>query len=400
MPYERSPRRGSRSAPHAPARTGGPRGPGGRRERPVASRDPRFATDDRPPAARPRPSARPDAAAPRRPEERPESHARPPVAAAPAGVTHVVATADDEGQRLDNWLLRRMKGVPKSHVYRILRRGEVRVNGKRAKPETRVSAGDDVRLPPVRSAAEIGPPRVPDSLRAAVEAAIVHEDRDLLALAKPAGLAVHGGSGLSFGVIEALRASRPEETLELVHRLDRDTSGLLLVARNRPALRTLHALIREGRLEKRYLALVRGQWDLGRKTIDVPLDVRAKQGGERMVRVREGGKASESTFEAVDFYGARGTLMQVDIATGRTHQIRVHAAFAGHPIAGDEKYGDREFNAEMRELGLTRMFLHAHAVSFEWPDSGRTFAVSVPLPPELASVVERLATTRRRRARR
>jgi 23S rRNA pseudouridine955/2504/2580 synthase len=326
----------------------------------------------------------------------------PPPTAAPtggSGVSHVVASADDAGQRLDNWLLRRMKGVPKSHVYRILRKGEVRVNGKRAKPEYRVEAGDDVRLPPVRTAEQVGPSRVPDGLIRAMEAAVVFQDDDVIALAKPPGVAVHGGSGLSFGVIEALRASRPDETLELVHRLDRDTSGLLLVARNRRSLRTLHELIREGRFEKTYLALVKGPWNFGRKTIDVPLDVRGKQGGERMVKVREGGKESESTFEPVDFYGPTATLMKVDIATGRTHQIRVHAGFAGHPIAGDDKYGDRDFNEQMKELGLDRMFLHAHAVSFEWPGSGKQFAVSVPLPPELAAVVERLTTSRRRRRR-
>ncbi|MFO0453558.1 MAG: RluA family pseudouridine synthase [Pseudomonadota bacterium] len=316
------------------------------------------------------------------------------------GVQRVTVPADDAGQRIDNWLLRTLKGVPRSHVYRILRRGEVRVNGKRAKPEYRMEAGDEVRLPPVRPEAEAGPRRVPDSLIRTVESAIVHADEDLLVIAKPPGLAVHGGSGLAFGVIEALRASRPDEPLELVHRLDRETSGLLLVARKRAALRTLHALIRDGEMQKRYLALVRGQWDLGRKIIDVPLDVRGKQGGERMVKVREGGKESQSTFEAVDFYGAKATLMQVDIATGRTHQIRVHAAWANHPIAGDDKYGDREFNAQMRELGLERMFLHAHAVSFEWPGSRKTFAVSVPLPPGLAGVVDRLATSRRKRSRR
>lgn len=320
-------------------------------------------------------------------------------AATGAGVTHVVAVADDAGQRLDNWLLRRMKGVPKSHVYRILRKGEVRVNGKRAKPEYRVEAGDDVRIPPVRSAEQVGPARVPDSMIRSVEDCIVFQDDDVLAIAKPPGLAVHGGSGLSFGVIEALRASRPTESLELVHRLDRDTSGLLLVARNRQSLRTLHALIREGHFDKQYLALVKGPWNFGKKTIDVPLDVRGKQGGERMVRVAEGGKESESTFEPVDFYGSKATLMRVDIATGRTHQIRVHAAFAGHPIAGDDKYGDREFNEEMTELGLNRMFLHAHAVSFEWPATGKQFSVSVPLPPELAMVVERLTTSRRKRRR-
>jgi 23S rRNA pseudouridine955/2504/2580 synthase len=318
-----------------------------------------------------------------------------------ARVSHVAVAAADEGQRLDNWLLRTLKGVPRSRVYRILRRGEVRVNGKRAKPEYRVAAGDDVRLPPVRTPAEAGPRRVPDSLQATVEAAIVHADREVLVVAKPAGLAVHGGSGLSFGIIEALRASRPDESLELAHRLDRDTSGLLLVARSRPALRTLHALLREGKVEKRYLALVKGPWNLGRKTIDAPLATRARQGGERMVRVQSGGKASASTFAPVDFFGPRATLLQVDIATGRTHQIRVHAAHAGHPVAGDDKYGDREFNASLRELGLTRMFLHAQALSFEWPVSGKTFAANAPLPAELATVLERLAAARgRTRSRR
>ena len=323
-----------------------------------------------------------------------------PSSAAPGGaVQHVAVAADDAGQRLDNWLLRRFGGVPRSPIYRILRRGEVRLNGRRAKPEQRVAAGDDVRLPPVKAAPVGAPRRVPDALIAAVERAIVHSEPDLLVIGKPAGLAVHGGSGLAFGVIEALRASRPAETLELVHRLDRDTSGLLLVARNRRALREVHALLREGRVEKRYLALVRGSWDLGRKTIDVPLATHARQGGERVVKVDAAGKASASTFAPVDFFGARATLLAVDLGTGRTHQIRVHAAHAGHPVAGDEKYGDDEFNAAMRELGLNRMFLHAQAMSFEWPGSERQFAVSVPLPPELATVLERLAATRRRARR-
>ena len=323
-----------------------------------------------------------------------------PSAALPAGrVQHVAVAVDDAGQRLDNWLVRRFSGVPRSHIYRILRRGEVRLNGRRAKPEQRVAAGDDVRLPPVKAAPVDRPRRVPDSLIAAVEQAIVHSDADLLVVSKPAGLAVHGGSGLAFGVIEALRASRPRETLELVHRLDRDTSGLLLVSRNRRALREVHALLREGRVEKRYLALVKGSWNLGRKTIDVPLATHARQGGERVVKVHATGKASASTFAPVDFFGSRATLLAVDLDTGRTHQIRVHAAHAGHPVAGDDKYGDREFNVSMRELGLNRMFLHAQAISFEWPGSGRQFAVSVPLPPELAAVLERLSATRRRARR-
>jgi 23S rRNA pseudouridine955/2504/2580 synthase len=314
-------------------------------------------------------------------------------------VSHVTVQAGEAGQRIDNWLLKRLKGVPRSRIYRILRKGEVRVNGKRAKPEARVAEGDEVRLPPIRTAEEQGPRRVPDSLIAAVEASIVHEDKELLVLAKPAGLAVHGGSGLAFGVIEALRASRPAETLELVHRLDRDTSGLLLVARNRPSLRTLHTLLREGLVEKRYLALVKGPWNLGKKTIDVPLATRARQGGERRVRVHAGGKVSESTFTPVDFFGPTATLLEVSIGTGRTHQIRVHAAHAGHPVAGDDKYGDREFNAAMRALGLGRMFLHAQLLSFEWPGSGKTFSVSAPLPPELALVLEHLGQRRSRRAK-
>ena len=323
-----------------------------------------------------------------------------PSAAPPASrVQHVAVAVDDAGQRLDNWLVRRFSGVPRSHLYRILRRGEVRLNGRRARPEQRLAAGDDVRLPPVK-AAPAGPSRrVPDSLIAAVEQTIVHSDADLLVLGKPAGLAVHGGSGLAFGVIEALRASRSGETLELVHRLDRDTSGLLLVSRNRRALREVHALLREGRVEKRYLALVKGSWNLGRKTIDVPLATHARQHGERVVRVHATGKASASTFTPVDFFGSRATLLAVDLDTGRTHQIRVHAAHAGHPVAGDDKYGDREFNGSMRELGLNRMFLHAQAMSFEWPGSGRQFAVSVPLPPELAAVLESLSATRRRARR-
>ena len=328
------------------------------------------------------------------------SYNTPDAAVSPKpAVRHVAVTDNEVGQRLDNWLLKALKGVPRSRVYRLLRKGEVRVNGKRARPEQRVALGDDVRLPPVRTPAELPPPRVPDTLTAEIEASIVHQDADVLVLAKPAGLAVHGGSGLSFGVIEALRASRPNETLELAHRLDRDTSGLLIVARNRKALTTLHRLLREGQVEKRYLALVKGPWNLGQKTIAVPLAIRARLGGERVVRVDALGKHADSTFTPVEFYGPRASLLAVQIGTGRTHQIRVHAAHAGHPVAGDDKYGDREFNASLRELGLNRMFLHAQALSFEWP-SGKTFAVSCPLPAELATVLERLAASGGKRRRR
>jgi len=303
-------------------------------------------------------------------------------------VRHVEVAADDAGQRIDNFLLRHLKNVPRSRVYRLLRKGEVRVNGKRARPEYRVAAGDRVRIPPVRVEAERRTLRAPDSLLRTIRGAIVHEDAELLVINKPPGIAVHGGSGEDFGVIEALRLDRPDETLELAHRLDRETSGCLLVARKRSSLRELHRLMREGLVEKHYLALLAGSWQLGRKRIDVPLATRRLQGGERVVKADAGGKESATRFEPVQFF-KRATLMDVAIETGRTHQIRVHAAHAGHPVAGDPKYGDKEFNAAMRKLGLDRMFLHAQTVSFEW-SGGRDFTVSVPLDDTLKGVLDRL----------
>jgi 23S rRNA pseudouridine955/2504/2580 synthase len=231
--------------------------------------------------------------------------------------------------------------------------------------------------------------------------AIIYEDDKLLVLDKPSGIAVHGGSGISFGVIEALRALRPEEHLELAHRLDRDTSGCLIVARSTAALRIVHALLREEdtTFEKRYLTLLKGPWDLGKKRIDAPLRTDTRVSGERTVRVDASGKPSLSEFRPVQFFGKRATLMEVSLLTGRTHQIRVHAAHAGHPVAGDEKYGDPEFNEAMSELGLKRMFLHAHSVSFDWPEGGQ-FSVNTPLPPELASVVEKIESLPKARSRR
>ena len=309
-------------------------------------------------------------------------------------VQQLQIAADDAGQRVDNFLLRELKAVPRSRVYRILRRGEVRVNGRRVKPEYRLAAGDRLRLPPMRLATEPVLRKPSSSLLERVRNAIVHEDRELLVINKPAGVAVHGGSGLDFGIIEALRADRPDESLELVHRLDRETSGCLLVARRRSSLRALHALMREGLVEKRYLALLAGRWPHGRgHRVDVPLKTRQLQGGERMVRAQAGGKEALSVFTPVEFY-KRATLVEVDLKTGRTHQIRVHALHAGHPVAGDEKYGDRAFNQEMRALGLGRMFLHATAVSFTWPGTERQFSVNVPLDPELKAVLDRLAIAR------
>lgn len=315
----------------------------------------------------------------------------PPAQDASRTVRHVRAGPGDSGQRIDNFLTRTLKGVPRSHVYRLLRKGEVRVNGRRAKPEQRLEEGDEVRLPPVRAAERERGPSVPDRLLDEVRSRILFEDARILALDKPAGLAVHGGSGLSFGVIEALRASRPRAELELVHRLDKDTSGVLLVAKDRASLRLLHAALRDGQVGKTYLALLKGRWTLGRKTIDLPLKTNIRQGGERMVKVDIEGRDSASTFRPVRRFDSRATLVEVDIHTGRTHQIRVHAAYAGHPVAGDEKYGDREFNAVMKALDLRRMFLHAHRIEFTWPDDGRRCRIEAPLPKDLQEVLDRLS---------
>ena len=310
-----------------------------------------------------------------------------PAETAPAAVRHVEVGDGEAGQRLDNFLLRVLKGVPRTHVYRLLRKGEVRVNGKRARPDRRLEAGDVVRLPPVRVSPEPGPGRIPEPLLAEVRRAVLYEDERIVALDKPSGLAAHGGSGLAFGVIEALRADRPGAELELAHRLDRDTSGVLVIAKDRGSLRLLHALLREGAVSKSYLALLKGRWELGRKLIDVPLRTNLRQGGERVVKVHVEGKAASSTFKPTRRFGQRATLVEVEIHTGRTHQIRVHAAYAGHPIAGDEKYGDREFNAAMKAAGLRRMFLHAHRLAFTWPDTGRKCRIEAPLPGELAAVM-------------
>jgi 23S rRNA pseudouridine955/2504/2580 synthase len=314
-------------------------------------------------------------------------------------VRHFEVEEGEAGQRLDKYLVRRLGDVPRTRIFRIIRRGEVRVNGRRVGPDARLSASDQVRVPPLWEQAEEGSARVqrgpPAAMVAAIQRAIVQETDRLLVLDKPAGIAVHGGSGISFGIIEALRALKPGEPLELVHRLDRDTSGCLLVARDAATLRTVHALLREGQCDKRYLALVAGKWDLGQKRIDIPLRTDTRAGGERTVRADASGKPSVSEFRPVQFFGKLATLLEVGLYTGRTHQIRVHATYAGHPVAGDDKYGDAEFNARTRELGLTRMFLHAHSMSFEWPQGG-TFSASAPLPPELATVLDRLPSKSKR----
>jgi len=328
----------------------------------------------------------------------PEQQIDDPRAPTRTGVRHFEVSDEEAGQRLDNFVHKHLGDIPRSRVYRVIRKGEVRVNGHRAGPDTRLQAHDKIRIPPVRvrPPEEVGRPSA--DLQETIRQSIVYEDSKLLVLNKPAGIAVHGGSGISFGVIEALRALRPDEHFELAHRLDRDTSGCLIVARNTAALRVIHALLREENttFEKRYLTLVARQWDLGKKRIDAPLRTDTRVGGERTVRVDASGKASLSEFRPVQFFGRRATVMEVSLLTGRTHQIRVHAAHAGHPVAGDEKYGDEAFNAEMRTLGLNRMFLHASSVSFEWPEGGQ-FSVNTPLPPELAAVIDKLGDLPRKK---
>ncbi len=299
------------------------------------------------------------------------------------------------GQRLDNFLLGQLKGAPRSLVYKLVRSGQVRVNGGRAKAERRLEAGDEVRIPPVRLAeAESGGP-VPRGLLAAMEASIVFEDARLLAISKPSGIASHGGSGVSFGVIETLRALRPGQPLELVHRLDRDTSGLMVLAKKRSALTELQALLREDHgagIEKRYFALLLGRLPDGTLSVDAPLHVGLRQGGERHVQVNGSGKPSLSHFKVIERVGGQ-SYCEVRIETGRTHQIRVHAQHLGHPVAGDDKYGDEAANKRLRDnAGLKRLFLHASTLSFAL-DGGKTpYLLNAPLAPELAAVLDRLAS--------
>jgi 23S rRNA pseudouridine955/2504/2580 synthase len=299
-------------------------------------------------------------------------------------------SAEQAGQRIDNFLLRILKGVPKSRIYRLLRKGEVRVNRSRTRPEYRLQHGDQVRIPPVRVSAERESQPGEQAL-ARVNDAIVYEDERLLVLNKPAGMAVHGGSGLSFGVIEALRALRPNAPfLELVHRLDRDTSGCLLIAKRRSELRTLHELLRSGAVEKRYLLLAEGDWSEGRTEITAPLSKNLLQSGERLVRVDPlQGKEARTLFRFLEKYPG-ACLMEADLKTGRTHQIRVHAMHAGHALAGDEKYGDAEFNRRMRALGLKRLFLHAHYVAFRDRERDREIEVSAPLGDDLRQLIQQL----------
>ena len=306
-------------------------------------------------------------------------------------VKMLTISEDEAGQRIDNYLLAKLKGVPKSLIYRILRKGEVRVNKGRIKPEYKLQNGDVVRVPPVRVSEKNTTP-ISKNLNkvASLESHILFEDDYLLVLNKPSGIAVHGGSGLNFGVIEALRALRPEARfLELVHRLDRDTSGILLVAKKRSALRNLHEQLRVKTVQKDYLALVRGQWQSHVKVVQAPLLKNELASGERIVKVSEQGKPSETRFAIEERY-QNATLVKASPVTGRTHQIRVHTQYAGHPIALDDKYGDKEFDKYMQDLGLNRLFLHAFSIRFEHPKTGETLRLNAQLDEKMKAILKKL----------
>ncbi len=300
-------------------------------------------------------------------------------------VSAILVDADSDQQRIDNFLMRNCKGVPRSHIYRILRTGEVRVNSRRVDATYRVQIGDRVRVPPIRTAE-----RAVSAPAPALTLPILYEDAQFLAVDKPSGIAVHGGSGISFGVIERLRASRPELSfLELVHRLDRETSGVLLLAKKRSALTALHALLREGRTRKFYLALVTGKWRDAKRTVDLPLHKYINGAGERRVSVESEGKQSITIFRLDRVIGTY-SLLSAELRTGRTHQIRVHLSHLGFPIAGDDKYGDFEWNRDLAKRGLKRMFLHAASLSFEHPVLGTTLTIESPLPEALSTFVGRV----------
>jgi len=308
-------------------------------------------------------------------------------------VNWVAVGEDAQGQRVDNYLVKILKGVPKSHIYRILRSGEVRVNRLKVGPDTRLNVGDQLRIPPIRAASPVrqvdakpmGPTAIPP---------ILLEDDALIALDKPSGLAVHGGSGISFGVIERLRQARPDAPfLELVHRLDRDTSGVLLIAKKRSALTGLHAQLRDGAIDKRYFVLVRGKWRDAVRAVELPLATYHMGDGERRVRVEAEGRLARTIFRRVKVWATAEppvALLEAELETGRTHQIRVHLSHLGYPLAGDDKYGDFAWNKVLARQGLKRLFLHAYRIRFAHPLDGREVVVEAPLAPDLARFAARL----------
>ncbi|MEJ2515279.1 MAG: RluA family pseudouridine synthase [Gammaproteobacteria bacterium] len=308
------------------------------------------------------------------------------------GVRFAEVDSDRDGQRVDNFLSARLRGLPRSLVYRMIRTGQVRINGKRCKPSTRLNTGDTVRIPPApRSSGEDA--SVPESARAVVRAAILYEDDDLLVVDKPAGMAVHAGSGLAWGVIDALRQDRPGQFLELVHRLDRETSGCLLLARNGAELKRLGAAFRAGEVDKFYLCLLDGRLPQDLLEVDAPL-ARIDGGQRRLVEVAAAGKPALTRFRRLEALG-ESTYAEAELLTGRTHQIRVHAAHLGMPLAGDDKYSDRNALRKWRRRGLRRIFLHAHRMVVPRAD-GTTLAFDAPLPDDLRGVLDELHAPGRR----
>jgi len=303
----------------------------------------------------------------------------------------VTITPSNEGQRIDNFLLSELKGVPKSHIYRLLRKGQFRVNKGRIKPVYRLKIGDIVRIPPMQTRQQLTIATPSENLRHLFEQRIIHEDESMIILNKPSGIAVHAGSGVDIGVIEAMRSIRPELVdLSLVHRLDRATSGCLLLAKNRKALLSLQEQLSGEGMEKRYRTLLKGHWiNKDEWVVEQPLLRSQLQSGERMVQVSKQGKSAYSCFRIVE-YLRNSVLADVLITTGRTHQIRVHASFIEHPVAGDDKYGCPEFNQEMRQYGLKRMFLHASSLTIKHPDTGKTLSIKADLDEDMKAVLNAL----------
>ncbi|GDX84767.1 pseudouridine synthase [Methylococcaceae bacterium] len=305
----------------------------------------------------------------------------------PTKVTQVEITEENHDQRLDNFLITRLKGVPKSHIYRIVRKGEVRVNKGRVDVNYRLATGDIVRIPPVRIAERSEEVFVPTNLKEALQHSILYEDDGFLVVNKPAGFAVHGGTGVSSGIIEGIRLLRPEaHFLELVHRLDKDTSGCLIIAKKRSALRAFHAIFRENKIHKTYTALLAGQWKKKKLIVNAPLLKNVAKGGERMVTINAAGKEAETVFTRLTMF-ENSTLVEAAPKTGRTHQIRVHAVHLGHPIIGDERYGRDDINLTFKQKGYKRMFLHATTLTFSHYVTGESMKITAPLPPQLEQLL-------------
>lgn len=304
-------------------------------------------------------------------------------------IQYFTVTNGASGQRLDNFLVSRLKGLPKSRLYRIIRKGELRINKKRVKPDYRLQEGDVIRIPPLRLPPLLEKKNLNIKLAELLEKAIIFEDKQFLVLNKPSGLAVHGGSSIHLGIIEAIRLLRPQlKFLELAHRLDRDTSGCLLIAKKSGVLKEFHELLRSGQMKKTYTALVAGYWPKSLRKIDAPLHKNQLQSGERIVLVQTDGKNSITKFSVQQYY-TESTLISAMPITGRTHQIRVHTQFAKHPIIGDEKYGQKQINKKMRQLGCKRLFLHASQLEFTLGSTGK-ITLTAKLPGDLNQVLKNL----------